>query len=250
MRIALVTCRTLPDLAPGDRLLQDELRRRGAAVVAAVWDDDEVDWGGFQTIVIRSPWDYHLSPHRFASWLDRIETTGRLINPPDVIRWNVHKRYLLELEQRGCAIPRTRLVPSATAVVVKPAISGGAYGTVRLDGDLLVQDFVPEIATRGEWSLMFFDGAYSHAVLKRVAGGDFRVQAEWGGSVELAEPPAAVAEAARRVVSMLPPLPFARIDLVESADGVLLMEAELIEPELFLDRYPAAAARFADVILK
>ena len=249
MRIALVTCRSLPDLAPGDRLLHDELRRRGIDAIPAVWDDEGVEWRRFDRIVIRSPWDYHLAPRRFAAWLDRVEGSGRpCVNPLNIVRWNLHKRYLLELEARGCAIPPTRLIETRGAVA-KPAISGGAYRTVRIEGDVLVQDYVPEVETHGEWSLMFFGGLYSHAVVKRAAPDDFRVQMEHGGTVEAGEPPRPVLDAGHQVISVLPRLPFARIDLVEAARGPLLMEAELIEPELFLDRHPEAASRLAGVIL-
>jgi glutathione synthase/RimK-type ligase-like ATP-grasp enzyme len=271
--LALVTCRQLPHLIAGDRLLQDELRRRGVTTVTAIWDDAGVEWDAFDAIVIRSPWDYHLSGGRFAEWLEQLAAVGRpVINPLATVCWNLHKRYLLDLEARGCRIPRTQLLARGErhslqpGVCVKPAISGGAWRTLRIDGapsaadeaalaamladgDVLVQEYVPEIAA-GEWSLMFFDGQFSHAVLKRPAAGDFRVQAEWGGSVDVGEAPDAVLAAARRVMDVLPRLPYARIDLVESARGPLLMEAELIEPELFLDREPAAVPRLADAILR
>lgn len=163
----------------------------------------------------------------------------------------------------GSAADPTDSTPAE--LVVKPAISGGAWGTIRTaagsvgarehlagllqQGDALVQPYLPEVED-GEVSLILFAGVLSHAVRKTPASGDFRVQAEHGGVVAPHEPTAAELEVARRVLDALPWAPaYARIDLVTAPAGPLLMEAELIEPELFLHADPAAAGRFADVLV-
>ena len=151
-------------------------------------------------------------------------------------------------------------------IVIKPAISGGAFGTIRTSatsaearehlaglagaGDALVQPYLPEVEA-GEVSLMYFGGELSHAVLKRPARGDFRVHAEHGGSVATHVPTEAERAVADAVLAAIPvPATYARIDLVTTAGGPLLMEAELIDPELFLPFDAAAAPRFADVLVR
>jgi glutathione synthase/RimK-type ligase-like ATP-grasp enzyme len=285
MRIAIVTCSTLLDLTPADRLFADALRYRDAEAVAVAWDDPAAAWDTFDAIVLRSPWDYFHHLTRFKAWLDRLESHGcHVINPVGTVRWNSHKRYLLELEQHGCGIPATRLVPRGdprplaahlgetgwARAVIKPAVSGGAWRTMRVDGvpsaaneaadeaafattlaagDVVLQEYLEEVAASGEWSLMYFDGRFSHAVLKRPAAGDFRVQRDLGGSVHAGSPPPAVSAAASRALAALPAAAvYARMDLVATARGVLLMEAELIEPYLFLEHHPPAAAAFVDAV--
>ncbi|MGH8033408.1 MAG: hypothetical protein ACREO8_13875 [Luteimonas sp.] len=116
--------------------------------------------------------------------------------------------------------------------------------------DYLVQPFVPEILEQGEWSLMFFGGRYSHAVLKRPLAGDYRAQSDFGGSVELLEPGHTILAAARRALQVVAALghadqAYARVDGVLSAGRFLLMEIELVEPFLHLSIRPQAARMFA-----
>jgi hypothetical protein len=113
----------------------------------------------------------------------------------------------------------------------------------------LVQKFMPEIVTVGEWSLVFFSGRYSHAVIKTPKSGDFRVQHDFGGEERAAEPPTRVLEDAVRVIEEIGSTPlYSRVDGVESGGRLHLMELELIEPALFLKSSPLAAGRFADAI--
>ncbi|HET8775092.1 MAG TPA: hypothetical protein VFP80_14925, partial [Thermoanaerobaculia bacterium] len=177
MLIALVTWRGLPELAADDRLLRDALVRRGVDVRAVVWDDPDAGWRSFDAIVVRSTWDYHKRLDEFRAWLDRMEGLP-LWNPPAVLRWNTHKSYLFDLQARGIAIVPTLLVPRGQGFIVKPAVSATAFRTERheTDCDVLVQPFVPEIVTDGELSFVFLGRRFSHAVRKRAASGDFRVQ--------------------------------------------------------------------------
>jgi glutathione synthase/RimK-type ligase-like ATP-grasp enzyme len=281
MSVALATSRELPDLWAGDRLFLDELRRRGHHADPVVWDDTRADWGSRDAVVIRSCWDYHLAPDRFRAWIDALAAQGvRTINPRDTLLWNMHKGYLLEVERAGGRIPPTRLVrrgeratlhdhARAAAwrdVVFKPAISStghstrlvrgepaiddeGAFASAVASGDVLLQAYVPEVAANGEWSLVFFDGRYSHAALKRAAPGEFRVHIEWGGTVEHAPPPAALVAQAQRIVDALRlDAAYARVDGTDVGGELTVMELELIEPELFFDQHPEAASRLAAVI--
>jgi hypothetical protein len=282
MRVGLVTYRGAPALTDDDRLVAAELERRGVRAEPVVWDDTAVAWSGFDRLVLRSCWDYHLRLAEFLVWVEAREAERTpLWNPPGVVRWNAHKSYLRQLEQAGVPVLPTAWLPGGTDVdlsrllaerawtdaVVKPAVSASAYGTWRtsasraredqgrLDellgrGDALVQPFAPEVAEPGEWSLVFFAGGYSHAVLKTPAAGDFRVQSELGGRQQALEPAAALVSQARAVLDRVDgPWLYARVDGV-ARDGVLvLLELEMIEPHLFLAEHPLAPAGLAQAIL-
>jgi hypothetical protein len=243
MLIALATWSRLPELAEDDRLLLDHLPAR-----AVVWDDRSVDWNAFDAIVIRSTWDYHTRIDEFRAWIDRLDSGGaKLWNPPALLRWNTHKRYLIELAARGVNVVPTLLT---SRVMIKPAVSATAYRTSMLDpfdSEMLVQPFIDEVLTAGEWSLIFFRGAFSHAVIKRAGNGDFRVQNEFGGTWERAQPdPSLIAQAHAVLQTIDDPWLYARVDGVARDGRLLLMELEMTEPSLFLDG--ESAARFADAI--
>jgi len=274
MKIALVTWSGLPPLSSDDGLLRDELLRHGADVTAAVWDDPAVDWSSFDSIVLRSTWDYHKRLGEFAAWLERMEPLP-LWNPVRTVRPNLHKGYLLELERRGVPIVTTMLVPRGSSpgllrerkwrrAVVKPAVSATAFRTFVVNGetldpaieellaqsDVLVQPFVDEITSAGEWSLIFLGGTFSHAVLKTPAGGDFRVQNEFGGFATPTRPnPHLIEQAARVLETNGSPWLYARVDGVDRDGTFVLMELELTEPSLFLDADPAAPGRLATAVL-
>lgn len=282
VRLAFVTYAGAPDLAPSDRLAARELARRGAIVTPHRWDDATAEWAAYDAVILRSCWDYHRRVAEFRAWLDRLDAAGvPLWNPSPLVRWNLDKRYLRELAARGLpTIPTMFIEPEMTAtlagvaralggddLVVKPAVSGSAYRTARYavidreserefaalrgDGVVLVQPFVADLPRLGEWSLLFFGGEYSHAVLKRPASGDFRVQLEFGGSARPAVAPADLIRQAHDVIACIDgPWLYARVDGCV-LDGVLtLIELELIEPVLFLDAAPTAPPRFADVVLR
>jgi glutathione synthase/RimK-type ligase-like ATP-grasp enzyme len=273
----LATCRTKPALTPGDGRLAAALRELGATVVAAPWDTIEPA-GAAGVVCLRSTWDYHLRWDEFRDWVGSFEDTGRLWNPPSTVLWNADKLYLRDLASAGIALPRTRWFEpgerpgvaalleewGAARAVLKPRISATAYGTHVISrgagigaadwpalerSGCLLQLFVPEIQSRGEISLVFLDGGFSHAVRKRPVAGDFRVQADFGGSLEPATPSgdtigfgeAVLAAAAR-------PWLYARVDLVETDGGPVLMELELIEPDLFLT--PDGATRLAAALIE
>ena len=277
MRFVLATCRRKPALTAGDRLLADALRRLGADAVAAPWDtlDPARAAGG---VCLRSTWDYHLRWNEFREWVRAFGDRGRLWNPAATVLWNADKAYLRDLAAVGVALPRTRwLEPGErpdvaamleewgrTRAVLKPRVSATAYGTCVFSREpalgevdwavlersgCLLQEFVPEIRTRGETSLVFLDRRFSHAVLKRPAPGDYRVQADFGGTLTTTTPAGGTIAFGESVLAAAGrPWLYARVDLVETDAGPVLMELELIEPDLFLT--PAAAVRLAEGLVE
>jgi glutathione synthase/RimK-type ligase-like ATP-grasp enzyme len=277
VRIVLATCRSKPALTPSDTLLAEALEGGGATVVAEPWDVVIPDGDDRDIVCLRSTWDYHRRWTEFRAWIGEFTgRNGKLWNPAETVLWNADKLYLRELGEAGIALPRTRwFAPGerpdcgaclrewgAARAVLKPRVSASASGTYLIsDGrslsdeewlpletsGSLLQAFVPEIESQGEISLVYLDGSFSHAVRKRPAGGDFRVQAHFGGSLEGVAPPESVRAFGDSVLAVSRPWLYARVDLVETDRGPVLMELELIEPDLFLTA--GAAGRLAAALL-
>ncbi len=282
-RICFVTCQRWPEISESDQLAQRALEARGATVEARAWNRPGADFGGFDAVVLRSNWDYHFDADGFLAWLARLERDdARIWNPPGLVRWNLSKRYLLALRAAGVPTVPTVVLEDETragleavmaargwsTVVVKPEISASAHDTRLVTRDtvaeaaaalgagairrpVLVQPFVEEIRTRGEWSLVFIDGAFTHAVLKRPGPDEFRVQPQLGGSAAASPPPNGVISAGRAALAALPQAPlYARIDGVEAREGFVVMEVEVNEPGLFFTHAASAAVRFAEALLR
>ena len=242
MRIGLATSEEFPGLDPDDAPLLEAL---GDDAEPVVWSDPIVDWSKYDVILVRSVWDYFVRHTEFLAWLDRVRAP--MWNPADTIRWNSEKGYLRELEAAG-----VRTIPTAWEgevpwddAIVKPTVAGGSLGLRRatkgepIEPGQMAQPFLPEI-TRGELSLVFFDGEFSHAIRKTPADGDIRVQPEHGGIVTPAEPTAEEMAIAERVLDAAGrDLLYARVDLV--GDGMLI-ELEAIEPRFFFEYGPPQAA--------
>lgn len=263
-----------PDLE--SHLLLEILERRGVSARLVPWDS-AYDWAATDVVVIRSPWDYFERLDEFLEWTQRVESITRLANPSTVVRWNTHKGYLLDLAAADVAIVPTRLVPQGTIdvptellpdgeIVVKPAVSVGAIGALRSrsddpraaahiidlarNGDVLVQPFIPSVLDSGETSLMFAGGRLSHAVRKVPAPGDYRVQDHHGGTVEPHQATPDEIALAKAALAVAPSsTTYARVDLVSTGRGPVVMELELVEPALFLDADPRAAENFVDAFL-
>lgn len=253
----------------------DDYRRLfGAALEFRPWRDPG-DLSGFDLILPLLAWGYHREPVYWRRLLDQWKGLP-FANDLETLRWNTNKTYLRYLEARGVPIVPTLFCPTlgpddlANArtrfgpgpLVIKPAISGGAEGTYRLEpadrlpaeatgAEMLIQPLVSAIAEEGEYSLFHFGSGFSHAILKRPAVGDFRVQEQFGGKeIPVAAPDAAHVLGAA-VLNALPKPPlYARIDMVRDAAGAFrLMELELIEPSLFLEHANDAGAMFADAVI-
>ena len=281
MNVVFATCSQQPFVAPDDQPLADALRALGYQVEPEPWTHiDPNTHVAADPVVLRSTWDYHRVPTMFRAWLDAMADSGRLLlNPPEVARENVDKIYLQALHSAGIAIPQTRWIEkpddvSLTAVlreegwtqaVVKPRIGATAHGTFLIgegaipsEEDLaparasgaVMQEFIPEIRERGELSLVYAGGEFSHAVVTHGKAGDCRVPQDFGGVVASTTPSPAVLNFAGSVMTHVPgSCVYARVDIVESARGPLLMELELIEPELYFTVVPGSAARMARAIV-
>lgn len=260
-----------------DELAVVPLARLGFEVDTLSWRDETVDWNDYEAVVIRTPWDYQRAPDEFLNVLETIDgSSARLENSLDIVRWNLDKRYLIDMEQRGCRIVPT-IWDAAYSVeefdrwlerfgvdelIIKPTVSATAEHTYRLTAyepalesvftnrSFMVQPFMPNIINEGEYSLFFFNGEYSHTINKSPKTADFRVQEEHGGIITEVEPDEKLRVAAQNALDKIgEPLLYARVDLVRDEDNEFaLMELELIEPALYLRMSDGAPQRFAAAI--
>ncbi|MFN7129702.1 MAG: RimK family alpha-L-glutamate ligase [Brevundimonas sp.] len=262
--------------------LKATLEGAGATVVATPWTDhvdDASALAAYDLILPVIAWGYHRD---HARWLKACATwTGAglpVANPATVLGWNSDKTYLARLADKGVPIPPTRWSEAITqdqvdaafaetgvqtgvqTLIVKPTVSAGAFRTLRLtpgqpltdapQGPAMIQPYLKSIETEGETSLLFFGGRFSHAVNKRPVPGDFRIQIQFGGLYTAVTPDDAALALAEQVLAAIDePLLYARIDLARDDAGAwVLMEAELIEPDFYLDHDPADGAGFARAV--
>jgi len=265
-----------------DRLLSEALQRRGVRTARVDWSRQDIDWTRVPCAAFRTTWDYFMRWPEFQRWLSQVRDQTRLINSADLVEWNTDKHYLRDLEARGLPIVPTRFFDRESDVdlesaalecgwnelVMKPAVSGGGRETYRMAAedlarsserfsqlvaseDMLLQEFVRDIVEGGEVTLVLFDGEVSHGVRKVAAPGEFRVQDDFGGTVHAHQPSADEVELAEAAAAACPKKPvYGRVDLVRSASGeLLIMEVEIVEPELWLRFCDGAAQRFADALI-
>jgi glutathione synthase/RimK-type ligase-like ATP-grasp enzyme len=274
--VALASCVVLPepdaDLPP----LLKALRAAGLSAEAMAWDDPGAEFGGARVTLLRSTWNYSEQPERFLAWVDRVAARSALWNGRETVRWNIHKRYLLDLEARGVPVVPTHLLRRGAVtsleqlarergwseVVVKPAVSAGSRATLRVTAgsaageahlrslasreDVLVQPYLASVEGHGEHAIVWIDGQATHAVRK---------SPRFLGDAESVSTPVPITEdelrLARQAVAAAPgpPLLYARIDLARDDKGALrLMELELIEPSLFFRHAPAALDRYVAAV--
>jgi glutathione synthase/RimK-type ligase-like ATP-grasp enzyme len=285
-QIAIATCQSLGNYTDNadseDDRLFNFLQQKGLPVSFQVWDNEQVDWIKFDLIIIKSPWDYFDKIDAFYAWLDKLEQLGcNVLNPVKTLRWNADKIYFKDLEQAGIQVVPTVWLEKGSAfnaadafnalgtnkIIVKPRVSGAAKNTFALNRDVaqaktaeinallqeehfLAQPFLAEIETKGEWSFLFFNGKYSHTVLKTAKPGDFRVQHFFGGTIHTPVAPAGMQETAQQIVDKFASdCLYARVDGVELDGRLVLMELELIEPFLFLATSEGATERYYEALL-
>ena len=270
--IALLTAANLVSDAPDRRAdahlfdIQLDILRRGFSphglTLTPVRWTDPLDWRRFGGVLVNSAWDYQDRHEDFLDTLDRIAALGvPVFNDPATVRWNIRKTYLREFDARGVPVIPTLWSEAPTHddivhamsifgiddVVLKRQVGGGARAQVRytrsnlpapgpvMDRPGMIQPFIASIATEGEYSFLFVDGAFSHALVKRPRSGDYRIQEAYGGTSQAIDPTPADLVSAQTVLTALakPPL-YARVDMVRGPGGeLLLMELEVIEPFLF-----------------
>jgi hypothetical protein len=281
-RAAFLTLSDPTDFVIDDNLALEPMRRRGWQVDTVPWDTAGVDWKSFEIVVIRSTWDYQHRSEEFLATLATIQGVGaRLENSLGIVRWNMHKTYLRDLDARGVpTVPtfwRDGLAPGALLplfdelgsdeAVIKPVTSGNAHGAYHLDRarataqateienyfagrPLMMQPFERGILAEGEFSMIYFNGELSHSILKVPKPGDFRVQEEHGADIQAVRPePALIAAGNAAIAAIGQPLLYARADLVRHGTGFRVMELELVEPAIYLRMDPGAPERFAKALI-
>ena len=268
-----------PDLEPLRRALSDD----GVEVKVVSWDDVDVDWPQFDAIILRSTWDYADRIAEFRSWLDVVARQTRVVNPISAVRWSIDKHYLQDLEQDGVAVVPTTFVEVGCSVpvleegvdvfVVKPAVGAGSNGARRcrstevadhvalLHGEghaAMVQPYLDMIDKHAETALVYVgdggDLVFDHAFKKGAIltsteveqEGDFFAKEEIGGrTASPAEQALAQAVLRCRSVRSLGPLAYARVDVVPTAHGPVLLELELVEPSLYFHLSAGSEVRAA-----
>ena len=275
MKIRVATCKTLPEIDVDEAPLAAALRAAGIEAELLAWDDPTVDWDRPIPTILRSTWNYALDVGGFLTWIDRIASIAPLWNPREIVHGNVHKRYLVELAARGVGVVPTTIVERGGTIdlgeiaarygtpklVIKPEVGAGSLGTrvftiggphtnptphshlaaLTARGAALVQPYLASVDGYGERSLVWIDGALSHAIRKtpRFTGDSERID----GPHPIADDERALAEAA--LAPFADRILYGRVDLArDEADRPVVMELELVEPSLFFSRQPGSADRF------
>lgn len=284
VRIGVATAAEVPDLDDEGQLFLTALRDRGVTAEPAVWDA-ELDWSSYDAVVVRSTWDYAERLPEFLAWADRVDRVSRLLNSADVLRWNTDKRYLADLERAGIPIVPTQfLAPGDRPAhrfehvehVVKPVVSAGSRGTLRLGPaevershahaaslldagrGVMVQPYLHEVDEHGETALLYVDGRFSHAMRKGpllTPGMSLTEELFLQEEMSPRDASAAERELADAILEAMPAalqadLLYARVDLLPSPDGPRLLELELAEPSLFLDHHRPSAGALADAVVR
>lgn len=264
-----------------DKLLSAILTEIGVSHEIQAWSDPKVDWSSFSHLLIKSTWDYFDFYPQFLQWIEKVKALGiPVLNDLDTIRWNSSKEYLLEIESKGFPtiaglilekgskpnLQKIQEKVTSDTIVVKPLVSGGAKNTLKIpiseweiweekvtqlvrEEAFLAQPFVKEVAAVGEYSLIFFNQQFSHAVLKTPAKSDFRVQHYYGGTIQEIQPDSSLLDSAQNLINT-----FGKSTLYGRVDGVLidgvfhLMELELIEPYLFLGLSDKAVPNYREAL--
>jgi glutathione synthase/RimK-type ligase-like ATP-grasp enzyme len=254
--------------------LEPACRAAGISLEVQIWDGPDFDPSNFDAVIIGTCWDYMEKADAFAAALERCDRQSRLLNPLSIVRWNKRKTYLKDLASRGAPMIPTLWADRADAatieaafdqlhaddIVVKPVMGASAWRQARVrrgdpipsadalpPAECLIQPFLPAVSQEGEYAFVFFNREFSHCALKRPAGGDYRVQSEYGGSETTHRPSPEELALARSVLEHVDgELLYARVDMLRGLDGHLaVIELELIEPYLYPEQGPNMGATFA-----
>jgi len=283
-RIALVTCRDLPDWEVDDQPLEAALTARGVDWVKPAWDDPQVKWSKFDACLIRTTWDYSERRNAFVAWAKKVAVSTKLFNPAETVRWNTDKRYLKSLAERGVPTIETVWVETGERIdvatlmrergwsrgFIKPVVGASSRGTLRFDDStdgvataqrhldeysareaMMMQPYLATVETEGEYSVIFVDGKPAHGVRKVPVPGDYRVQDDYGAHDEPWTPTDEEMSTAQHAIRVGGHgLLYGRADFLRGPDGKLLMnELELVEPSLFFRHGKQTAELLADALL-
>jgi glutathione synthase/RimK-type ligase-like ATP-grasp enzyme len=277
----------LGNILHDDALLQKALADLGLSSIRVDWADPTINWTTFSCAVFRTTWDYYERITEFTTWLDRVEKQTRLCNDVSLIRWNLDKHYLADLQSSDIPVVPSLFLEAGTRpeltslldetgwqeAIIKPCISGTARHTYRINRSsagriqqtleplltseaFILQPFLPDVVKNGEDTLVLINGTFTHAVTKKPKPGDFRVQDDHGGTVHPCHPTTEQIELAERAFTACRsenrPVPvYGRVDMVRDQRGSWrVMELELIEPELWLRNHPPAARTLAESIVR
>ena len=259
-----------------DRMM-DALRapffEKGMDVIDVDWADPTQDWSDYDAVLIGTTWDYWDHHDTFLQTLRTIERQSRLFNSAEMVRWNSRKDYLRGLADKGARLIPTLWIDQISAenaaqafeqlasqdLVFKRQVGAGADGQYRLSPSdplpdmphpMMVQPFLSMIQEEGEYSFIFIDGAFCHALLKTAKSGDYRIQSSYGGKETPITPSETDLADAAAVLATLEEMPlYARVDMLRGEDGrLLLMELELIEPYLYPLEGPNLGPMLADAV--
>tara|TARA_B100000902_G_scaffold72396_2_gene77730 strand:+ start:7875 stop:8831 length:957 start_codon:yes stop_codon:yes gene_type:complete len=264
-----------------DKILQDSLENIGLVVCRKDWADKKFNWAHTKCAIFRSTWDYFERFEEFFAWIEETKNKIRFINATELIKWNINKRYLIELKNKGVNIASTLFInkdnqrtldslfkeTNWNKAVIKPAISGAARQTYKItpatckdyevifkqlisQESMLFQEFLNNIILKGEISVIMIAGKHTHAIIKTAKKGDFRVQDDHGGKVKKYLPSREEILFAEQCISIINPCPlYARVDIVyDNKNKLSLSELELIEPELWFRDNPKSAEFLAEEI--
>ncbi|TKB97375.1 ATP-grasp domain-containing protein [Pedobacter cryotolerans] len=259
------------------------LTEKGLNITKEIWNNEQVKWENYDLAILKSPWDYFDLIEDFYAWLKKIEDLNiKLLNPLETVRWNADKHYLFDIEKAGLKVTPSKFITKGGEVnllqyfedfttdqfIVKPAVSGGSKNTFKVTAanvdeineklktlvqkeDFIAQPFLKEIEEKGELSFLFFNGKFSHALLKKAAKGDFRVQATFGGTVHPQQPNDELVETAQKYVDQFAKgCLYARVDGAMVNNEFVLMELELIEPFLFLETNDKALKNYYEALIE
>lgn len=277
--VGFITSSALPHLTESDSYTIEPLKKLGINVEPIIWTSPPSSYSQFDAIIMRSAWDYHTKPKEFTEYLLTLKQLSiPIYNPVDCMLWNMDKSYLLELASRDIKTIPTILAHTIDdilwtninewrEIIIKPTIGASAHGIQKintahkdavedvikkslLSGPIIIQPFINKIR-EGEYSFIFFDKKYSHAVLKTPKKNDYRSQSDFGAKTTSVEPRKDLVNQASAMLEKIPySLLYARIDAIEMKGVLYLMELELIEPHLFIENAPEAATTFADAIAR
>lgn len=282
-KVAFLSMDSLEGFSCYDDFVIEPLGKLGWQVEIVSWKSKKITWKDYDCVIVRSTWDYQDSPKEFIEVLENIKTQTRLENNIEILKWNMDKKYLIDLEEKGVKIVTSIWkekfndtevkhyfdLLNADEIIIKPTVSASAFNTFRINRSnldthisildtifsntpFILQPFINNIIKEGEYSLFYFGGEFSHAILKTPKQNDFRVQEEHGGILKLVQPEEEMKKSAEKILKEIQTnLLYARIDFVRTNENdFALMELELIEPSLYFNMDPQSQQFFAEVFNK